>query len=149
MESEMTEMFSVSSSSISELFLLQQELEQEKMEADEKLKLVKDELQSRYLERAQDKLHQEGKDFGSATVRDSGYKVGVTLRKRVEWDAGQLLKALNSLDEDTARHYAEIKYSVTEAKYNNAPPEIKAALSNARTVHLQGVSVKIEEDKDA
>ena len=55
-----------------------------------------------------------------------------------------LLKVLNSMDEDPARHYAQIKYTIPEAKYNNAPPEVKAALSEARTVYLQGVSVDIE-----
>lgn len=145
----MAEMFSVSSSSIQELYMLQTRLEQEKMEADDKIKLIKSELESRYLERAQDKLHQAGKDFGSTAVYDSGHKITVNMRKRVEWDEGKLIKALNGLGEETARFYADVKYSVSESKYNNAPPEIQAALSDARTVHLQGVSVKLEEDDNA
>ena len=145
----MTDMSSVSSSSLSELDIFKQELEQTVLEAQEKLKLIKSEIESRYLERAQEKLRQEGKDFGSVTVNDNGYKVKVNLRKRVEWEPGVLVKVLNSMDEDTARHYAQIKYTVSEAKFNAAPPEIKGALSEARTVHLQGVSVDLERDDDA
>ena len=55
----------------------------------------------------------------------------------------------NSMDEDDARHYCKVTYTIPEAKYNNAPPEVQAVLSEARTVHLQGVSVDVEEAGDA
>mgnify|MGYP001194899036 FL=1 len=145
----MTDMLSVSSSSLSELDIFKQELEKTILEAQEKVKLIKSEIESRYLERAQDKLRQEGKDFGSVTVNDGEYKVKVNVRKRVEWEPGMLIKVLNSMDEDTARHYVQVKYTVPEAKFNAAPPEIKAALSEARTVFLQGVSVDLERDDNA
>jgi hypothetical protein len=145
----MTDMLSVSSSSLSELDIFKQELEKTILEAQEKVKLIKSEIESRYLERAQDKLRQEGKDFGSVTVNDGEYRVKVNIRKRVEWEPGMLIKVLNSMDEDTARHYAQVKYTVPEAKFNAAPPEIKAALSEARTVFLQGVSVDLERDDNA
>ena len=145
----MTDMLSVSSSSLSELDIFKQELEKTILEAQEKVKLIMSEIESRYLERAQDKLRQEGKDFGSVTVNDGEYRVKVNIRKRVEWEPGMLIKVLNSMDEDTARHYAQVKYTVPEAKFNAAPPEIKAALSEARTVFLQGVSVDLERDDNA
>lgn len=145
----MTDMLSVSSSSLSELDIFKQELEKTILEAQEKVKLIKSEIESRYLERAQEKLRQEGKDFGSVTVNDGEYKVKVNVRKRVEWEPGMLIKVLNSMDEDTARHYVQVKYTVPEAKFNAAPPEIKAALSEARTVFLQGVSVDLERDDNA
>lgn len=145
----MTDMLSVSSSSLSELDIFKQELEKTILEAQEKVKLIKSEIESRYLERAQEKLRQEGKDFGSVTVNDGEYKVKVSIRKRVEWEPGMLIKVLNSMDEDTARHYAQVKYTVPEAKFNAAPPEIKGALSEARTVFLQGVSVDLERDDNA
>tara|TARA_S200002703_G_C3792732_1_gene244676 strand:+ start:514 stop:951 length:438 start_codon:yes stop_codon:yes gene_type:complete len=145
----MTDMLSVSSSSLSELDIFKQELEKTILEAQEKVKLIKSEIESRYLERAQDKLRQEGKDFGSVTVNDGEYKVKVNIRKRVEWEPGMLIKVLNGMDEDTARHYVQVKYTVPEAKFNAAPPEIKAALSEARTVFLQGVSVDLERDDNA
>ncbi|MDB4448203.1 hypothetical protein N9119_03110 [Roseivirga sp.] len=140
----MTDSSSVSSASLPELAIYKNELDRIIVEAQEKVKLIKSELEGRYLERAQDTLRQQGKDFGSVTIEEGAHKLKVSVRRRVEWEEGMLLKVLNSMDEDTARHYAQIKYTIPEAKYNNAPPEVKAALSEARTVYLQGVSVDIE-----
>ena len=140
----MTDSSSVSSASLPELAIYKNELDRIIIEAQEKVKLIKSELEGRYLERAQDTLRQQGKDFGSVTIEDGAHKLKVNVRRRVEWEECMLLKVLNSMDEDTARHYAQIKYTIPEAKYNNAPPEVKAALSEARTVYLQGVSVDIE-----
>lgn len=140
----MTDSSSVSSASLPELAIYKNELDRIIVEAQEKVKLIKSELEGRYLERAQDTLRQQGKDFGSVTIEDGAHKLKVNVRRRVEWEEGMLLKVLNGMDEDTARHYAQIKYTIPEAKYNNAPPEVKAALSEARTVYLQGVSVDIE-----
>jgi len=144
-----TDVMSVSAASVAELYMFMKQLEQDVVEAQEKIKAVKSELEARYLDRAQNSLRQHGKDFGAVTVQDGMHKVKFNLRKRVEWDEGKLLNALNSMDEDTARHYAKVTYSIPEAKYSTAPPEIQARLSDARTVHLQGISVSIEEDDDA
>ena len=140
----MTDSSSVSSASLPELAIYKNELDRIIIEAQEKVKLIKSELEGRYLERAQDTLRQQGKDFGSVTIEEGAHKLKVSVRRRVEWEEGMLLNILNNMDEDTARHYAQIKYTIPEAKYNNAPPEVKAALSEARTVYLQGVSVDIE-----
>jgi len=129
--------------------MLKKELDQLIVESQEKVKVIKNELENRYLGRAQDTLRQNGKDFGSVTIEDAGYKLKVNVRKRVEWDEGRLLNILNGMDEDTARHYVSVKYTIPEAKYNNAPPEIQARLSDARTVHLQGTSIDVEGDDDA
>ena len=144
-----TNVSSVSSASLAELTMLKKELDQLIVESQEKVKVIKNELENRYLGRAQDTLRQNGKDFGSVTIEDAGYKLKVNLRKRVEWDEGRLLNILNGMDEDTARHYVSVKYTIPEAKYNNAPPEIQARLSDARTVHLQGTSIDVEGDDDA
>ena len=140
---------SVSSASLAELTMLKKELDQLIVESQEKVKVIRNELENRYLGRAQDTLRQNGKDFGSVTIEDAGYKLKVNLRKRVEWDEGRLLNILNGMDEDTARHYVSVKYTIPEAKYNNAPPEIQARLSDARTVHLQGTSIDVEGEDDA
>lgn len=145
----MAELSSVSSASLAELAIYKSELDQIILEAQERIKLVKNELEGRYLERAQDTLRQQGKDFGSVTIEDGAHKLKINVRKRVEWEEEKLLNILNRMDENTARHYAQIKYTIPEAKYNNAPPEVKAALSDARTVYLQGVSVDIEGMDDA
>lgn len=144
-----SDLSSVSSASLAELTMLKKGLEQQVVEAQEQIKAIKNELESRYLDRAQNSLRQHGKDFGSVSVQDGMHNVKFNLRKRVEWDEGKLLNILNGMDEDTARHYVQVKYSIPEAKYNNAPPEIQARLSDARTVHLQGISVDVEEDNDA
>ena len=145
----MTDVSSVSSATLSELFMLKREQEQIVLEAQENIKLIKSELESRYAERAQDALRQGGKDFGSVTVNDGPFKVKFNFRKRVEWEQPVMLNILNGFDADTARHYVDVKYTIPEAKYNAAPPEIKGALSRARTVHLQGISVDLEESDDA
>jgi len=145
----MTDVASVSSATTAELSMLVKEQEQIVVEAQEKIKAIKNELENRYLERAQNSLRQQGKDFGSVIVQDGPHKIKFNVRKRVEWEEGSLLSILNGMDEDTARHYCKVTYTVPEAKYNNAPPEVQAALSGARTVFLQGISVSIEEDDDA
>lgn len=111
------------------------------------LKVSSNTLQDMYEDTARMQLAQQGKDFGQTTINTETHKVSLDFRKRVEWDQDKLKSILDSLDPDTARHYATIKLSIAEAKFQNAPPEIKAALSEARTVHLQGVSVDIQ-DRD-
>ena len=112
------------------------------------LKIVNKSLQGQFEETAKMQLSQQGKDFGQTTMNSGDFKVTVDFRKKVVWDEAVLLRVLNSLDEDTARHLATVKYSVAEAKFQNATPDIKAALSEARTVELQGVSVDLKRRED-
>jgi hypothetical protein len=77
-------------------------------------------------------------------MNNCDFKITVDFRKKVLWDETVLLRVLNSLDPDTAKHLATVKYSVAEAKFQNATPDLKAALSEARTVELQGVSVDMK-----
>ena len=76
------------------LSMFKAEQERIVVEAQEKIKLIKSELEDRYLERAQDTLRQNGKDFGSVSFNDGPYKVKFNIRKRVEWDEGKLLNVL-------------------------------------------------------
>ena len=112
------------------------------------LKIVNKSLQDQFEETAKMQLSQQGKDFGQTTMNNGDFKVTVDFRKKVVWDEAVLLRVLNSLDEDTARHLATVKYSVAEAKFQNPTPDIKAALSEARTVELQGVSVDLKRRED-
>ena len=112
------------------------------------LKIVNKSLQDQFEETAKMQLSQQGKDFGQTTMNNGDFKVTVDFRKKVVWDEAVLLRVLNSLDEDTARHLATVKYSVAEAKFQNSTPDIKAALSEARTVELQGVSVDLKRRED-
>ena len=47
------------------------------------------------------------KDFGAVTVEDNGFKIKVNIKKKVEWEPGMVIKALNAMDEETAKHYAK------------------------------------------
>ena len=114
-----------SSMSIAELFMEKKRITADAAVYREFLSAIQDELSSRYLDRAKDKLKQQGKDFGLTTIEDDSFKVKANVRKKVEWDRDKLCKFFNEVDSETAKHYAEVRYTVSEAKYNNAPPEIK------------------------
>ena len=111
----------------------------------QQLKIVKNSIQDQFEETARMQLAQQGKDFGQTTINAGEHKITVDFKKRVEWDQEKLIEAFNQMDPDTARHYATVKYTVSEAKYKTAPPEVVGFLSEARTVHLSGVSVDIED----
>lgn len=110
------------------------------------LKVINNSLIQQFEDQARQYLADKGKDFGQATLKSDGFKITIDFRKKVDWDQDQLISALDAMDGDTAKHYASVKVSVAEAKFQQAPPEIKAALSECRTVLLQGTSVNIEVD---
>tara|TARA_R110000796_G_scaffold40391_1_gene99903 strand:+ start:10189 stop:10620 length:432 start_codon:yes stop_codon:yes gene_type:complete len=114
----------------------------------QQLKIVNNSLKDMFHDTAQMQLAQQGKDFGQTTINSGDFKVTVDFKKRVEWDEEKLLAVLNNMDEDTARHLANVKYSVSEAKFQNATPDIRARLSESRTVVLQGTSVDIKRRED-
>ena len=113
------------------------------------LKVINNSLQQMVEDQARIKLAEKGKDFGQVTIESGDHKVTVDFRKRVEWDQELLTTLLNQMNPEDARHYATIKYSVSESKFQNATPEIKAALSEARTVYPQSISVDIKEIENA
>ena len=88
---------------------------------------------------------EDGKDYGSVTLNEEGYKVKVTLRQKVTWDQEGLAQTLMNMSQDDARHYAKITYGIDERKYNNAPPAIKSKLQDHRTVEITGATVDITE----
>ena len=104
-------------------------------------------LEDRYLEKAKEKLNEEGKDFGTANIFDGNQKVKIELRKKVEWDQENLTKFLNGLTPEEANHLAKFSISVPEAKFANALPTMQEKLQEFRTVSLQGVKVTFEEQE--
>ena len=104
-------------------------------------------LEDRYLEKAKEKLNEEGKDFGTANIFDGTQKVKIELRKKVEWDQEELTKFLNGLTPEEANHLAKFSISVPEAKFANALPTMQEKLKEFRTVSLQGVKVTFEEQE--
>lgn len=139
----------LSSASTAELYIALQRAKAELDLAKENIQSINNEILSRFQTAAQNKLHQQGKDFGSTTLYDKDLKITVNFKKKVEWDQQKLVTILNSLDAETARHYADARYTVPENKYTAAPPEIKSKLSDARTVHLQSISATVEGNENA
>ena len=92
------------------------------------LKVINNSLIQQFEDQARQYLADKGKDFGQATLKADGFKITLDFRKKVDWDQDQLISALDAMDGDTAKHYASVKVSVAEAKFQQAPPEIKAAL---------------------
>ena len=101
-------------------------------------------LEDRYLEKAQEKLREEGKDFGTTSIFDGNQKVKVEMRKKVEWDQKNLTNFLNGLTPEEANHLAKFSISIPEAKFANALPTMQEKLKEFRTVSLQGVKVAFE-----
>ena len=126
------------------LFDKREDLKSKISDLQKELKIVNKSLQDQFEETARMQLAQQGKDFGQTSMTNGDFKVTVDFKKRVVWDEATLLRVLGAMDDETARHLATVKYSVAEAKFQNATPDIKAALSAARTVELEGVSVDIK-----
>jgi|TARA_R100000482_G_scaffold43200_1_gene15054 hypothetical protein len=131
------------------LFNKREDLKSQIDDLQKELKIVNNSLKDQFKDTAQMQLAQQGKDFGQTSMNSGDFKVTVDFRKKVLWDETILLRVLNSLDEDTARHLATVKYSVSEAKFQNATPDLKAALSEARTVELQGISVDLKRREES
>jgi len=131
------------------LFDKREDLKSKIDDLQKEMKIVNNSLKDQFKDTAQMQLAQQGKDFGQTSMNSGDFKVTVDFRKKVLWDETILLRVLNSLDEDTARHLATVKYSVSEAKFQNATPDLKAALSEARTVELQGVSVDLKRREES
>tara|TARA_R100001079_G_scaffold107649_1_gene77000 strand:- start:91 stop:522 length:432 start_codon:yes stop_codon:yes gene_type:complete len=126
------------------LFDKREDLKSKISDLQKELKIVNKSLQDQFEETARMQLAKQGKDFGQTSMTNGDFKITVDFKKRVVWDEATLLRVLGAMDDETARHLATVKYSVAEAKFQNATPDIKAALSEARTVELQGVSVDIK-----
>tara|TARA_R100001015_G_C4557595_1_gene118121 strand:- start:33 stop:455 length:423 start_codon:yes stop_codon:yes gene_type:complete len=129
------------------LALTQARLMDELKEAQKQLHDFNKFLEDRYTEQAQEKLHEDGKDFGTASIFDGNQKVKVELRKKVEWDQEKLTNFLNKLTPEEANHLAKFSISVPEAKFTNALPTMQEKLKEFRTVSLQGVKVSFEEQE--
>ena len=137
------------SNDLTALFDKREDLKSKIDDLQKEMKIVNNSLKDQFKDTAQMQLAQQGKDFGQTSMNSGDFKVTVDFRKKVLWDETILLRVLNSLDEDTARHLATVKYSVPEAKFQNATPDLKAALSEARTVELQGVSVDLKRREES
>lgn len=94
-------------------------------------------LERRYGEALTRALAEKKSDTGTVHLTDptsNAIDIAVTVPKAVKWDNDALLKALDGMKPEDAKHYAKIEVKVDERKFDAAPPEVRAALSKARTV---------------
>jgi|TARA_R110000787_G_C13093208_1_gene411601 hypothetical protein len=120
---------------------------EKKIETDkQELKIINEAFEQRFGNIARNRLREQGKDFGSTSIMvTNNIKLNATFRKKVEWDQVGLMTALDTMDQQDARHYGKISVTIEERKYTSAPPAIKAKLEPHRTVELAGLTFKLEE----
>jgi len=125
-----------------ELFERRAELKEIINDLKEELKDVEEQLSDTWLTVARDALRADGKDFGTTYIVAGNRKMKAIVRKKVTWDQDQLNNALNAMDPNDARHYGKITLTVEERKFTAAPPAIKAALEECRTVEVGGFFIE-------
>ena len=130
---------------LQDLFKYREDLKSQIQALKDKQAVLNDDLAVRFGNTARNRLSEDGKDYGSVTLNEEGYKIKVTLRQKVSWDQEGLAQTLMNMSQDDARHYAKITYGIDERKYNNAPPAIKSKLQDHRTVEITGATVDITE----
>ena len=131
---------------LSPIYERRKEVMQKISDLQNELKVINNSLIQQFENEAESILASKGKDFGQVTLKSDGFKITIDLKKRVDWDNEKLMSILDNMNNENAKHYATVKVTVSESKYQQAPPDIKAQLSEARTVYLQGKSVNIEVD---
>ena len=104
------------------------------------------ELEEAYLTKAKDILATTGKDFGTVYIPEGNQEIKAVVTKKVEWDQGILMKALNEMSEEDAQHYAKMTLAVDERKYTAAPPHVRRILEPARTTRVGSFSVEVKEE---
>jgi len=131
--------------SVSSLFKYKEGLKDELEKLKTKLNDLNIVLAERYQNTARDILVEKGLDYGSTTLNEDGFKIKVTMSKKVTWDQEGLAIAFTEMPPEDARHFAKLTYSVEEKKYNAATPSIKSKLQEHRTVELRGTTIDILE----
>lgn len=77
------------------------------------------------------------KDTGTVNLAAPGsnmLSLKVEIDKKVEWDQTKLPAIFNKMTPENSRHYAKVAYSVPEAIYKAAPPDVQKTLATARTL---------------
>ena len=89
-----------------------------------------------YGERARAARLDAGKDFGVIHLTDGPLRVTVDQPKRASWDQEQLAAIARRIAASGERveDYLDIEFSVSESRFNNWPPALRAQFEAARTV---------------
>jgi len=128
-----------------ELFERRTELKHVLAELRDELKDIEEQISDTCLSQARDALRADGKGFGTTHIVANNMKLKATVRKKVTWDQEKLGQVLQTMPEHDARHYGKITLAVEERKYTTAPPVIKQALEECRTVEVGGFTIEEEE----
>jgi len=108
--------------------------------------LLQSEINRRFAERAHTLRKDEGKDTGRVRFENDGYVVVADLPKRTEYDQLKLrdaVEALRKWGEDPA-HYVEMRFQVSETKYNAWPPAVRKLFEPARTLKTGRPTYRLE-----
>lgn len=102
-------------------------------------------LKRKYEIRAQEMRQAQGLDMGTVNLDDNGYKISVTLPKRIEWDQDRLAGIIEKLASEgwNLNQIAKVEYKVSERQLNNLPGGVKAMLEQARTIKPGKITFKI------
>lgn len=101
-------------------------------------------LEARYRDSARAAYLGAGKDTGTIHLDDAGADVEVVIDKKVKWHQDKLASVLDAMSPELAKHYAKAEFCIPEAKFLNAPPDIRSALAVARTVETGRMKITIK-----
>ncbi len=90
----------------------------------------------KYAKRAQVLRLAAGKDTGVVHFDDGAVRITADLAKSIEWDQKKLTDIVRRIaaSGDDPTQYVEIKYRVSETKFNAWPDSLKSAFLPARTL---------------
>jgi|GEM_PF-2459103 len=107
-------------------------------------------LERKYGDLVQNAYLTAKKDTGTVNVAASNtLDLKIERDKTVVWDQAKLRAALDSMNADTARHYAKVSIEIPEAKYNAAPPDIQKTLAEARSIKVGKNKFTFKPNKEA
>jgi len=129
------------------LFQHRNELKEKYDVAKKELALINEVLDAKHYNEARNELASQNKNFGTVIINtDSNHlQMKVNVKKKVSWDQVGLMQALDTMDQEDARHYGKISVTIEERKYTNAPPAIKSKLEPHRTVEMASTTYELEE----
>ncbi len=136
----------LSTRSLSDLDQLLREVEVVEARAHQYRQVLQAELDHRYSARAQALRQEAGKSTGIVRLEDEGFVVIADLPKRAEYDQRRLKEAVEALrkwGEDPA-HYVEMRFQVSETKYNAWPPAVRKLFEPARTLKTGRPTYRLE-----
>ena len=104
-------------------------------------------LHSTFVRRYADGLN----GFGTTTRTEGDFEIKINVPKRVDWDADQMAKAIETITGwgENPADYVDTKITVSETKYKAWPPAIRDLFTPARTEKAGKPTFKIMEKEAA